>query len=58
MQKISLTDPPVFQVEDIQASLDGSHVVLSGCQGVACVELPSSWTNFDTTKTVLEKIAK
>ncbi|XP_046462866.1 nuclear pore complex protein Nup88-like [Daphnia pulex] len=40
--KVTLTDAPVFQVENIQANLDGSLIVLSGPQGVAYVELPSN----------------
>ena len=57
-QSLSLTDPPVFDIQEIEASLDGSHVMLSGPQGVACVELPSSWTCFDSAKNVSEKIAR
>ncbi|KAI9560031.1 hypothetical protein GHT06_014041 [Daphnia sinensis] len=40
--KITLTDAPVFEVENVQTNLDGSLIVLNGPQGVACVELPSN----------------
>ncbi len=58
VQSLSLTDPPVFDVDDIEASLDGTHVLLSGPQGVACVELPSGWTGSDSAKPAVDKIAR
>ncbi len=54
-----MTDPPVFQVESIQANMDGSLVVLSGPQGVACVELPSNLALLQVNdNTQSEKLAK
>lgn len=34
LQKISVTDAPVFDVDCIEANLDGSLILLSGPQGI------------------------